>query len=815
MNVRKHSSLVSGVALAALLVTIATAEVGTSRAENSPSFVDAPVLFSEVTQLDEGDFESEPVDGELRYVKVDIGALSDDIDGQVIRLNLFEELDVVAILERTEPTTRNGFLWFGSLPDYPNGDVRLSVLDGVVVGSVTLDLGESYLIRYAGQGVHVIRAANPDDFLIAADPILKEANDANADLVAPGVALGRRLAPALDDCGSIDVLVVYTAAARISENGVGAIEGLAFLALADMNLSLKNSGLVVRVRIVHITEVPLVATTGPKGSASVVYDRIKKDLKTLEANADVKALRNKYGADLVSLLTDNVYGIDTGQYYGGIANYLNLSGGKAEWAYSLVTAYSAAAPYYSFAHELAHNLGAQHDWYSGVDPSAVEVFNKGHIPSTRGGWRTVMAYANGCVTPCPVRPYYSNLGFYPDDGLQMGVDDKGPIDCKKDEWPAVQCQANVAAVIEALACKVADYRETSPGRDDVWIKDTWKDTGAEKNPDTAPMWKSPSIWVRRDADPDGLFQHLHENPEPDETNHIYAKLQNGGAASADGQLKFYWANANSGGTPWNPTADVDGNHGAWKLIGSPVSVTILPDSTMVVSTTWIPTDSGHICLIARWVSAADPMFVTEGTGIYANTQNNNNIAWRNVTVMTLLKGSVEPVATEFIVSNGSDSDAVMKLKFRVPPEELDDPFLDHGSVVIDLGADLLARWDAMGAMGSGFYRQVDGTLLITSTAEVEILGLPLDPLEEVEVGIAFQLYEETSNPFRAVYTYEVEQSIIIGGVPPLILGGLAFELRLESAADAPGRVVGAVWDDSNGALHVLGQAGGLAAWRIR
>src|SRR5690606_23462013 len=47
------------------------------------------------------------------------------------------------------------------------------------------------------------------------------------------------------------------------------------------------------------------------------------------------------------------------------------------------------------------------------------------------------------------------------------------------------------------------------------------------------------------------------------------------------------------------------------------------------------TDPWHFCLLARLVASNDPMAVAENSSVADNTINNNNIVWKNVSVLPL------------------------------------------------------------------------------------------------------------------------------------------------------------------------------------
>ena len=102
--------------------------------------------------------------------------------------------------------------------------------------------------------------------------------------------------------------------------------------------------------------------------------------------------------------------------------------------------------------------------------------------------------------------------------------------------------------LELTARTVANFRCGLPTPANVWMKDTWDDTGAEPDPalNNEVMWKSPYIWVRNTQDPGPGFlqQHLHENPVKGETNYAYVKLHNGGTTTS-GTLELWRADAST------------------------------------------------------------------------------------------------------------------------------------------------------------------------------------------------------------------------------------------------------------------------------
>ena len=169
------------------------------------------------------------------------------------------------------------------------------------------------------------------------------------------------------------------------------------LAVAETNVAYSNSGITQRLRLVKTAEVSY-AETGT----------IQSDLDRLTHTADgymddVHGLRDTYGADLVSLIVEN-----GGAYCGVGWGMTTPSVAFAPYGFSVV-ARGCSTGYYSFGHELGHNMGAMHDVAvdSGTTPYP---YAHGYV-NLAGRWRTVMAYNNECQNmgfSCTRIQYFSN-----------------------------------------------------------------------------------------------------------------------------------------------------------------------------------------------------------------------------------------------------------------------------------------------------------------------------------------------------------------------------------------------------------------------
>lgn len=333
---------------------------------------------------------------------------------------------------------------------------------------------------------------------------------------------------------------------------------------------------------------------------------------------------------------------------------------------------------------------------------------------------------------------------------------------------------------------------------DLWSKDTWLDDGTEPNPDNGPMWVSQDIWVRTQQD--GFANpHQHQNPEyrdsilyPYNPNYIYVMVRNRGGCYASGQLKTYWAKASTGlswPTQWinyfiGPTL-----HGNIIHTSMPIISNLAPGDSAIFEIPWFPpnpsdfsgfgSDSSHFCLLARIeTSPVSPYGMTfpEGAGIYTNVKNNNNIVWKNITVVDDFTGPNGPMAAGWVtVRNVEREVALVKLRFLTPKKQIDNPFQRYGRIYVDLGEKLYAHWRDGGSRGEGI-EPAEGTKIEIVKLDAFISDMKMDAEEMATIKFEFDLFEQ---PPRGAdrFTLQVEQYTQLGTDRELITGGENFELN--------------------------------------
>lgn len=192
---------------------------------------------------------------------------------------------------------------------------------------------------------------------------------------------------AADSAGRIDVMVLYTPAARTGAGGTSAIKAVAQAAVDAANTAYANSQITQRLRLVHTQEMPYDEAAG-------TYNDY---LGWITSDPAVAALRDAYRADLVDLL------VQKSTYCGLGWLMTNVSQAFAGSGFT-VTTRSCAVGNLSFAHELGHNMSAHHDPANGG--GAVYPYAYGHF--VNGLFRTVMSYSTQCTSGCTRVAYFSN-----------------------------------------------------------------------------------------------------------------------------------------------------------------------------------------------------------------------------------------------------------------------------------------------------------------------------------------------------------------------------------------------------------------------
>ena len=323
-------------------------------------------------------------------VEVDLDLLRSDAvqSGQrsQLGLTLFSDTYLVAEFDRVERAYDDGFVWVGSIQGYPDSSAMFSVVDDCLSGTVAWQ-DQVVQVLFAGNGTHWINLIDGDQLPGCAT---QDPHEDHRDASAVGGHRGRAGNP------DIDVLVVYSTEAKNQVGGTSAMNSKINLAISETNSAYTNSGVTQQLVLVHTEE--MLGYNEPSNFSDILGDLSSRN----DGNMDnVHALRDQYAADCVAMICRN------GQYC-GMAYLMTYPSPSFESSAFSVTNYSCMTGYYSFGHELGHNMGSAHD--PGNAGSAAYWYSYG-FRTSNNAYRTIMAYSPGTRVARFSGPNVSYAGY--------------------------------------------------------------------------------------------------------------------------------------------------------------------------------------------------------------------------------------------------------------------------------------------------------------------------------------------------------------------------------------------------------------------
>jgi subtilisin family serine protease len=324
---------------------------------------------------------------------------------------------------------------------------------------------------------------------------------------------------------------------------------------------------------------------------------------------------------------------------------------------------------------------------------------------------------------------------------------------------------------------------------DLMVKDGIDDIGNEPNNISQYMWASTDIWVRNQ--PDAIEEH--QNPEYSATipNYAYVRVTNKSCVSSTGneQLKLYWAKAGTSldwPNSWNgqnyfPTPNNT------KLLGAPIGTVTIPtlqagQETILEIPFPVPnpndysfagSDQWHFCLLARIEATNDPL--NETSNLYTNVQNNNGIAWKNISVVDLVAN-----VTNGTIAVGNPFNEPHTFFIELIKEDLEtgQPIYDEAEVSIKMDEVLYDAW----VRGGKLAQQIDSTLeekrKIVKGNNVLINNIAFNANEIGILDLNFNfLTEELTEKSKFVY-HVIQKDALTGE----IIGGETYVIKKQSRA---------------------------------
>ena len=687
--------------------------------------------------------------------------------GEKLELPLPGGIAVEVTPVETQSYEGKGIVWHGVIDGKKFSDVTFSTVGNVVVGTIAFD-GHMYRLRTVSDELTIIEELNADEFLTDAptdpEPTVQTDFEPPSLSCTPG---SNDCEPAAaqcsdDDPDQIDVLVLYTDKAVSVLKGVDTLNAWTLLQVYEANRSYKLSHLTHQIRLVDAVRTAYIEDSNEQSRDDLI-DNTGDQLNAHER-------RDDYHADIVVLLTQapNI----SGAGYSTTFTEENIPGGEKfmrsfdPFAYAVVDALGFETTDLTFAHELGHLMGAEHDASSSSS-------SEGAIPGQSHGYfdqlpdsdcspfMTIMAQRAAVLKDengIPICPATDRLVMW------SNAED----DIEQDGRPVGSESARNRDSLKLTTPFISKFRCGLPSPGNVWMKDNWNDSGAQPDPGqtSADMWKSPYIWVRnsKDAAPDYPAQHLDQSPIPGQVNYVYAKLQNDGDQT-EGKVEFWVANISTT-LNWP---------GSFSLIGS-VPVADLPaHSTYIVPPlAWTPPGAGSYSLLARWVSDTDPIAAPGSSSVDAYVRGSNNVVWRSLTVLTLAPGA-ESAPVSVAVENAGENRSINSFIIRPSDANPAHSYFRHGEIIVQLDEGLLRAWERTGYQGSGFER-AGKRLRITDPNGAVLDGLMLDP--GVRANLMMQFRVDRSESTKGKYHVDIIQQQLDEIGTRRQFGGVAFEVQV-------------------------------------
>jgi hypothetical protein len=415
-------------------------------------------------------------------------------------------------------------------------------------------------------------------------------------------------------------------------------------------------------------------------------------------------------------------------------------------------------------HEIGHYLNLFHTFQGGCagttaatcGTSGDRVCDTPPVASSNGGCPS--GTLNSCTeTPTNQNDQWMNYMDYTDDAC-MYMFSNG----QKERVDACLYGARSALLSSDALIPVA-----SGATADLWVQDKPDDVGSEPNVTSDLMYVSEDIWVRNAA---GTTDQQHQNPVSNTTNHVYVRVRNRVCGSnGTATVRLFWAKASpslSWPSPW------DGSLAGPPAMGGEIgtaSVTVSGSTASIVHFTWntpnvddyiaMGANAGHFCLLARIETGPAPNYGLtnpSGTGdLWNYVKNNNNIAWKNIEVVSSAGGGREKA---IIVGNMERSKLKdVRIVFTALPDDHKVSFFDVGKIRVTLGEKIYGLWQNAGKKAEGLISTNNQFSYDIQKSGSYIGGLAIEPNQLSSLKLNFEFTKHVPWGTHKAFRVTVEQ----------------------------------------------------------
>lgn len=293
-----------------------------------------------------------------------------------------------------------------------------------------------------------------------------------------------------EDGSIIDIMVVYTEDARQAAGGEDAMLAEIDLAMMDANEINNNSDVQFDFWLVHAQETSYdeAAAWDPNRSDQQNAGDMLSEFEDPSDGImdDIHTSRDDSMADISVLLFQD----QQSSSIGGVANTMTAnfySTTFESYAFATVDREQAVA-IHTFAHEIGHVMGNQHDSSNSSTRLPVFSYSYGYLDPA-GDFRTVMAYENACARSggCDLIPYWSSATIRY-DGSAIGS-------ASEDNAQSLNNTASTVANFRNAYCE-------PPSSGDWTITTTCRAYGTDTVPGSVTVQSGATLYLAPSADMD-------------------------------------------------------------------------------------------------------------------------------------------------------------------------------------------------------------------------------------------------------------------------------------------------------------------------
>lgn len=320
---------------------------------------------------------------------------------------------------------------------------------------------------------------------------------------------------------------------------------------------------------------------------------------------------------------------------------------------------------------------------------------------------------------------------------------------------------------------------------DLYVKDSPDDDGTEPNTVTEHMWTSQDIWIRNSND-NGL---THQNPEyrtNGNPNYINVRVINKSCVASTGSetLTVNWAKANTA-LAWPQNWDGSLTNGTHPLGGalSNVSIPLIPaGGEAIVKIPWVVPNPDnysdndnpwHFCLLSRINATDDPLTSPLTSNPNVMVRNNNNLAWKNLTVVDLV---ADRTSAMVMIANPSNTPKTYYLELQKATNEGGKAIYEEAEVTLKMDDVIYDAWERGGKQAQLIASKREEKSKLVKGDNVILDNIMFEPNERGLLTLDFNfLTKELTD--KTEFTYHVVQKDANTGE---VIGGETFLIKKKS-----------------------------------